>query len=502
MKRTRLLGWLQAALLGACAPDGGEAVAPALEYRAAAAGCAALFPGITPPAGATDQCDATFRGVRRIVRSRTGQRLHVIRVDLQDPDVRVEAVLARDSFGPDVESVRSMAARHRAAVAINSDYFNTSVGPPQGTTAVDGTCYKAHPGRSALLFSRDQRQAALGRFGSWPVRAGTCPSWTYQGVGGGPPIVSAGAVLSPWQVTAQGTSGLSTINGDTDFPSANAAWWSTGRNAYSAAGLSADGRTLYIAACDSCLLVDELAPFLRALGVHSGLKLDSGSATALVYDGQLLGTERQVAESLVVHSARATCPASTEAGCRCFPATGHTVCGRFLSFWEQNGGLPVFGYPISVAVNEPSGGAVQRTQWFERHRFEAHPENARPYDVLLGLLGRSLLPSRGPACTPSQPLPAGAPRSVPETGFLIPAIFDRAYRSQGLEFDGAPGKSLPESLALFGYPISTASGERLADGRCLWTQYFERARFEYHPDLPSGQQVLLGLLGRAALSIR
>jgi hypothetical protein len=29
-------------------------------------------------------------------------------------------------------------------------------------------------------------------------------------------------------------------------------------------------------------------------------------------------------------------------------------------------------------------------QYFERARFEYHPENQPPYDVLLGLLGRQL----------------------------------------------------------------------------------------------------------------
>ncbi|MFN8538172.1 MAG: hypothetical protein U0232_11930 [Thermomicrobiales bacterium] len=31
----------------------------------------------------------------------------------------------------------------------------------------------------------------------------------------------------------------------------------------------------------------------------------------------------------------------------------------------------------------------------ERNRFEHHPENASPYDILLGLLGRQELVSRG-----------------------------------------------------------------------------------------------------------
>lgn len=484
-----------------CAPTpaGVEPLEPApAAYAAAAATCASLFPSIAPPTGAgpADRCDDTFSGVRRLVRGAAGARIQLIAIELGHPDVRVEPALAGDAFGPGVESVKNIAARHRAAVAVNSDYFNVSVGPPQGTVAVAGSCYKAHPGRSALAWSADRRRAELGRFGSWPVRADTCPAWVSDAVGGGPPIIETGRVISPWRVVPQGTSGLSTINDDTDFPTANVAWWSMDRNAYTTAGLSADGRTLILGSCENCLLVGELAPLLRTAGVYSGIKLDSGSATALVYDGTLYGTERQVAEALLVHSARQSCPASAPTGCRCFPETGHTVCGRFLTFWQQNGGLPVFGYPISVEINEPSGGRALRTQWFERHRFESHPENAAPYDVLLGALGRTVLPSHGASCTPSAALPAGSGRFFPATGFTVPAVFDRYYRSQGLEFDGATGKSDAENLALFGYPISAASGERMADGSCLWTQYFERVRFEFHPTLPTGQQVLLGLLGR------
>lgn len=477
-------------------PLGSEAPIPLF---ATAATCASLFPSIPPAAtGPADRCDDTFSGLRRLVRGAAGARIQLIAVDLHHADVRVESALAGDTFGPAVESVKNIAARHRAAVAVNSDYFNVSVGPPQGTVAVDGACYKAHPGRSALAWSTDRRRAEIGRFGSWPVRADTCPSWIASAVGGGPPIIETGRVVSPWRVTPQGTSGLVTINDDTDFPSANVDWWSKARNAYTTAGLTADGRTLILGSCDNCLLVDELAPLLRTAGVYRGIKLDSGSATALIYDGALYGSERLVAEALLVHSARQSCPASAPTGCRCFPETGHTVCGRFLTFWQQNGGLPGFGYPISVEINEPSspGGRSLRTQWFERHRFESHPENTAPYDVLLGALGRTVLPSRGASCTPTIGLPAGSGRYFPATGFTVPAVFDTYYRSQGLEFDGAAGKSDAENLALFGYPISTAAGERMPDGSCLWTQYFERVRFEYHPTLPTGQQVLLGLLGR------
>src|SRR5262249_48773717 len=37
---------------------------------------------------------------------------------------------------------------------------------------------------------------------------------------------------------------------------------------------------------------------------------------------------------------------------RCFPETGQCISGRFRSFWEENGGLAVFGYPIAAPSPE------------------------------------------------------------------------------------------------------------------------------------------------------
>jgi uncharacterized protein YkwD len=54
-------------------------------------------------------------------------------------------------------------------------------------------------------------------------------------------------------------------------------------------------------------------------------------------------------------------------------------------------------------VETLAGGWRGSVQWFERRRMELHPENAPPYDVLLGLLGNELL-SRLP-----DPPPAAAP---------------------------------------------------------------------------------------------
>jgi Tol biopolymer transport system component len=50
--------------------------------------------------------------------------------------------------------------------------------------------------------------------------------------------------------------------------------------------------------------------------------------------------------------------------------------------------LALFGLPISPLQEEDIEGQTYQVQWFERARFELHPENAPPFDVLLGLLGR------------------------------------------------------------------------------------------------------------------
>ncbi|MDQ6692936.1 MAG: cupredoxin domain-containing protein, partial [Chloroflexota bacterium] len=79
----------------------------------------------------------------------------------------------------------------------------------------------------------------------------------------------------------------------------------------------------------------------------------------------------------------------TTAGSLLFTQTGKRLGGRFLQYWQQNGGLAQQGYPISDVFSERSAldGKTYQVQYFERAVFEAHPENAAPYDVLLSQLG-------------------------------------------------------------------------------------------------------------------
>ena len=72
-----------------------------------------------------------------------------------------------------------------------------------------------------------------------------------------------------------------------------------------------------------------------------------------------------------------------------FTETGHNLGNAFLTFWQRNGGLAVFGYPLSeevVETNEADGNQYT-VQYFERNRFEWHPERSQSNNVQLGLLG-------------------------------------------------------------------------------------------------------------------
>ena len=164
-------------------------------------------------------------------------------------------------------------------------------------------------------------------------------------------------------------------------------------------------------------------------------------------------------------------------GAQHFPETGHSVGGEFLTFWRRHGGLATFGYPITEAFEE-NGRTVQ---YFERQRFELHPENDAPYNVLLGLLGVEAL--GGSAHPHVQPQDGGVCDYHAATGHNACGRFRDIWQAGG--------------LMIYGYPITEEFEE---DG--LTVQYFERARFEYHAGNPQPYDVLLGLLGYEALEAR
>jgi hypothetical protein len=182
---------------------------------------------------------------------------------------------------------------------------------------------------------------------------------------------------------------------------------------------------------------------------------------------------------------------------RCFsdqePSISACISGRFLSFWEDNGGLAIFGYPLTDAEFLATDDGLYLTQFFERARLELHPDQVAPYDVLLGRLGVERLSALGQNWidAPAE-FPEEGCQYWDETGFNVCGPMLEAWRSGGLELDDQPARSDAERLALWGLPITTEQLE--ADGTSV--QWFERARFEQQPD----GSVTFGLLGSEVLN--
>ncbi len=148
-----------------------------------------------------------------------------------------------------------------------------------------------------------------------------------------------------------------------------------------------------------------------------------------------------------------------------FEQTGLFVSGAFYDFWTANGGLDIFGYPISDRVSEtdPDTGEVYTAQYFERARFELHPSLGNT--VLLGRLGLKVH-------MPDPPATANPDANYfTETGHNLSGQFLEFWQTRG-------------GLAIFGYPISEELTETSPqDGNEYVVQYFERAKFELHPEL-------------------
>jgi hemopexin len=185
------------------------------------------------------------------------------------------------------------------------------------------------------------------------------------------------------------------------------------------------------------------------------------------------------------------------AASRYFPETDKTVSDPFLSYWTGHGGLSQQGFPITDAQNEvnDADGKTYLTQYFERARFEYHPENNDPkFQVLLGLLGKESLGAKYAGNQPNSPavtVPGNGSQTFPETGKTVTGMFLDYWNTHG-------------GLEQQGFPITDAYTEvNDADGQTYITQYFERARFEYHPENGDPRfQVLLGLVGREVYGLK
>ncbi len=155
-----------------------------------------------------------------------------------------------------------------------------------------------------------------------------------------------------------------------------------------------------------------------------------------------------------------------------FVETGHNVSGEFWQFYNsQSNNYQIFGYPITEQFRDDKTGRV--IQYFARARFELYPEKPAGQRVQLTNIGEALY-KQGTVLNITPPIGC----QTFSNGFAVCYDFLKFFNNNGGE-------------AIFGMPIS---GFEIYNNRIV--QYFQRARFEWYPEYPEGQKVVLADLGR------
>jgi len=159
----------------------------------------------------------------------------------------------------------------------------------------------------------------------------------------------------------------------------------------------------------------------------------------------------------------------------CFTATGHTVSGNFLRYFEAMGGVESLGYPIT----EPFTQEGRQVQYFEYARFEDHPDNPGGPVVKLSMLGERL-GRRQPALSASQRPPASErdSRYYPQMGHAVNGDFLSYFDQHG-------------GVDRFGFPIAEPL---VVEGKLV--QDFQRARMIWYLTRSPGNRVTLEPIGR------
>ena len=161
---------------------------------------------------------------------------------------------------------------------------------------------------------------------------------------------------------------------------------------------------------------------------------------------------------------------------RYFPETDHTVKGEFLKKYDSSSNPAlIFGYPITE-VFQPAGSNLQ-VQYFQKARFELHPDNPPDQRIVIYPLGKYWFEKDKPGEGEKLPENYPACRFFPKTKHQVCYAF--------LDFFDENG-----GQAQFGNPLSDIVKFR---GRLV--QYFEYARLEWHPERSSGLRVVLSNLG-------
>lgn len=238
----------------------------------------------------TCSVSATAQTASSSVRYSYQDGIHFLTTDLKDMGLRFQTVLANDVGGPaDREHVASMAKRHGATAAINTDYFGAT--GIEGMAYINGKAVRDNTCRTSLAIS------ARNEVDISPDHNNDVSS-KYTVVGGGPLILRDG--VPEWDrggsAACAGCAPTEVVNGEC-FP--GSAYWDAGA-IQTAAAVTRDGRWLILAVTDRTVKPLEMARILAERGGYAGMKLDGGGSSAMFYNGTTIKAGRPVAEALLI----------------------------------------------------------------------------------------------------------------------------------------------------------------------------------------------------------
>ena len=190
-------------------------------------------------------------------------------------------------------------------------------------------------------------------------------------------------------------------------------------------------------------------------------------------DHSILGRYAAWLAAIVLLSFLAGCAITSPTRTADFTSNGNgmPVAGEFQSFFQENGGLRVFGFPLTEAYIDSDSERL--VQYFQHIRLEYDRSEER---IVVSPLGQWALPD------PAEQVIAPRAETQPpgralENDLQVQDAFLTFYQAHGGE-------------SLFGQAISA----QLDEGGTR-AQYFENARLEWRPEAPLGYRVQPGRLG-------
>lgn len=228
--------------------------------------------------------DPVIVGSSKIQTSTKTIQVNTVQIDLYHPKVALETVYANNKIGS-TESLKKMAERSKAAVAVNGTFFNaystTDVKIPYGYIVKSGkVIYKASRDQRAVFVYTNTGDALIAD-GETELKKLLDKGLVESALQAGPRLARNGKVDT--NPTAEGFKDPKVL---------------TNRAARSAVGITAEGKLLIATA--SSATMKELAEVMVKLGAIEAMNLDGGASSGLYANGKYITTPgRDLSNALV-----------------------------------------------------------------------------------------------------------------------------------------------------------------------------------------------------------